>query len=152
MKRWLTLISCIVLGCAACAPAVPDYPHQLQSEIGAAIDAAMQAPSGTDEDIRRFIQNADSEGVVRIPVGCWEITDAITIPDGMHVVGAGMGKTILYRDPAKSRGMGLPIFRVRGQPGQSATQISGIAFVGVRDTQDTGEDWCYVSQLHVLSR
>ncbi len=140
MIRLLTVLLCIVLSCAACGQAPPDYPHQLQSEIGAAIDVAMQAPAGTDDDIRRFIQDAGSPGVVHIPAGCWEITGAITIPEGTHVVGAGMAQTILYRNPDKSRGMSAPIFEVRGQPGQGATHISGIAFVGVRDTRDTGED------------
>ena len=141
MRRYLTILLCILLGCAACDNASRDYPHQLQSEIGAAVGAAMQARPGTDEDIRLLIQDAGAAGVVEIPAGCWEITSAITIPDGTHVVGAGMGETILYRNPARSGGMALPIFRVRGQTEQGRTRISGIAFVGVRDAQDKGEDY-----------
>jgi len=141
LKRWLILLLGIGLCCASCSRAAPDHTRQLQSEIGAAIDAAMQSPSGSDEDIRRFFQEADGDGVVQIPAGCWEITAAITIPDGTRVFGAGMGETVLYRNPHKSSGMGLPIFRVRGQPDHGATQISGIAFVGIRDTDDTGEDY-----------
>jgi hypothetical protein len=141
MKRWLGIVLVAILGCVACGQASRDHAHQLQSEIGAAIDTAMDVSAGTDEDIRRFVQDADATGVVHIPAGCWEITTAITIPDGTQVVGAGMDETILYRNPNKSRGMSLPIFRVRGQPGQGGTHISGIAFVGVRNTQDTGEDY-----------
>jgi len=141
MKRWLTMLLSILLGCAACKNTSRDYPHQLQSEIGAAVGAAMQARPGTDEDIRLLIQDAGAAGVVEIPAGCWEITSAITIPDGTHVVGAGMGETILYRNPARSGGMAVPIFRVRGQTEQGGTYISGIAFMGVRDAQDKGEDY-----------
>jgi hypothetical protein len=87
-----------------------------------------------------LINAAGPDGLVHIPAGCYEITNSIGIPAGKRVFGAGMDKTILYRHPDRSGDQDRPIFRVLGQ-GTSGTQVSGIAFLGVRDTNDQGEDY-----------
>jgi hypothetical protein len=58
----------------------------------------------------------------------------------MHLVGAGMDKTIFYRSP-EARDENKPLIKVFGKTGVGSARISGIAFIGVRDTKDTGEDY-----------
>jgi predicted small secreted protein len=117
-----------------------DSARDLQNQLASKLDDPAQCPSGTSADVQALINTAGPDGVVQIPAGCYEITDSIGIPAGKHVFGAGMDETILYRNPDRSRDQDRPIFRVFGR-GESETQVSGIAFLGVRDTNDKGEDY-----------
>jgi hypothetical protein len=141
MKNVFLALGLICVICVGCSQQPADAPHQLQAEVGAAIEEALQDPTGGSRDVQGFVNSAAPDGMARIPAGRYEIAGTITVPDGTRVVGAGMDKTILYRHPVKSRNLGGAIFSVQGQAGKGATQISGMAFVGVRDTNDKGEDY-----------
>jgi len=117
-----------------------DRGRDLQEKLAAKLDDATQCPSGTSADVQALIKAAGPDGVIHIPAGCYEITGSIGIPEGKRVFGAGMDKTILYRHPDRSRDQDQPIFWVFGR-GESETQVSGIAFLGVRDTNDKREDY-----------
>jgi hypothetical protein len=72
--------------------------------------------------------------------GCYRVTSTIEIPACLHLAGAGVEKTILYRQPRNL--YSGPILRVLGDANTSCiTQISGLTLLGVRDTHDTGQDY-----------
>jgi hypothetical protein len=90
--------------------------------------------------VQQIVNAARSDGVAHLQEGCYRITSTVNIPPGTRLVGAGVDKTILYRDPDERYSQ--PILRVVGgwdAPG--GTQISGLALIGVRDTDDTGQDY-----------
>jgi hypothetical protein len=90
--------------------------------------------------VQQIVEAAGSEGVAHLPEGCYRIESTVNLPPGIQLVGAGADKTILYRDPDKQYSQ--PVLRVRGRQGApGGTQISGLALVGVRDTEDTGQDY-----------
>jgi len=141
MKKELLLVALgIALFLAGCGQAPDEPARDLQAKLAAVLDGPAQCPSGTSADVQVLINAAGPDGVVQIPAGCYEITDSVGIPAGKRVFGAGMDKTILYRNPDRSRDRDRPIFWVFGR-GESETQVSGIAFLGVRDTNDKGEDY-----------
>ena len=140
MRRTLASIALVCsLLVAGCGQTRDDPAHELQARLAAMLDDTAQCPSGTSADLRALLRTTAQESVVHIPAGCYEVTGSITIPDGTVVAGAGMDKTILYRDPSNSSGQGEPIFSASGAQ-RGATHVSGIAFVGVRNTNDAGED------------
>jgi len=97
-------------------------------------------PSGNSQDVQQIVDAAGSDGIASLPDGCYLITETINLPPGVKLVGAGADKTILYRDPEGTYRQ--PILRVSGGGSTTGvTQISGLALVGVRDTDDTGEDY-----------
>ena len=141
MKKELLLVALgFALFLAGCGQAPDEPARDLQAKLAAVLDDPAQCPSGTSADVQALINAAGSNGVIQIPAGCYEITDSVGVPAGKRVFGAGMDKTILYRNPDRSRDRDRPIFWVFGR-GESETQVSGIAFLGVRDTNDKGEDY-----------
>ncbi|MBN1657002.1 MAG: right-handed parallel beta-helix repeat-containing protein [Anaerolineae bacterium] len=139
---WKLALVAFALGLilVGCAQAPDDDVRNLQAVLAGMLDDAAQCPAGTAADVEALIDAAGPDGVVQIPAGCYEIMGSIVIPQGQHVVGAGMDRTILYRDPAAARDQDKPIFWVLGR-GENLTQVSGIAFLGVRDGNDRGEDY-----------
>ena len=141
MKKELLLVALgIALFLAGCGQAPDNLARDLQAKLTTKLDDPTQCPSGTSADVQALINAAGPDGVIQIPAGCYEITDSVGVPAGKRVFGAGMDKTILYRNPDRSRDRDRPIFWVFGR-GESETQVSGIAFLGVRDTNDKGEDY-----------
>lgn len=112
----------------------------LQRTIAARLADPNACPSGDSQDILQIVEAAGQDGVARLPEGCYRMTSTVNLPPGTRLVGAGADQTILYRDP---EGHFLqPILRVSGGGSTTGgTQISGLALVGVRDTEDTGEDY-----------
>jgi len=139
-KAHLLIALALPLLLAGCRQAAEDPARALQARLAARLEDPAQCPSGSSADLRALIQAAGPGGAVQIPAGCYQITASIALGGGMRMSGAGMDRTILYRDPAASRDQHEPIFRSEGGEG-GPTQISGIAFVGVRDTADQGEDY-----------
>lgn len=120
--------------------APPADPEQLQQEITGLIAAAAGSPKGGSREVQSLVNKTGPDGYAHIPAGCYEIMETIQIRDGMRIAGAGMNKTVLFRDPAKFKDNRKPIFQVRGQQGRGGTQICGIAFVGDTDEDDAGWD------------
>lgn len=140
MKKAFPLVAlAIALVLAGCGQAADDDARELQANLAAMIDDVAQCPTGTSADVQALIKAAGPDGVVRIPAGCYEIRGSIGIPAGTRVLGAGMEETILYRDPDRAHGQDEPIFWAFGR-GEGEIQISGIAFLGVRNTNDRGKD------------
>jgi hypothetical protein len=140
MKRHIFLVALmLVLVLAGCGQVPDDSPRRLQAKLAEILDDSAQCPAGTSADLQELIKASGPDEVVQIPAGCYEITDSIGISAGKRLIGAGIDKTILYRNPEESHGQDKPIFWVFGH-GEAETRISGIAFLGVRDTNDTGED------------
>jgi hypothetical protein len=128
-------------GLSACQGGRDDHPAaSLQRAIAAQLEDPDICPSGDSADVQQIVDAAGADGLVRLPEGCYLITTTIKIPPGTQLIGAGMDKTILYRDLEKSYSQ--PILRVSGRmdaPG--GTKISGLALVGVRNPDDAGEDY-----------
>jgi hypothetical protein len=140
-KKQVPLVACVViLFLVGCGQTPDDRPRHLQARLAAMLKDPAVCPPGTSADVQALLNAAGPDGVVHLPAGCYEITDTIGISGGKRVFGAGMDRTILYRDPQRSRHQDKPIFWVFGR-GESETQVSGIAFLGVRDTHDSGEDY-----------
>ena len=140
MKRHFALVALVfALTLGGCGQTPDDSPRSLQARLAETLDDPAQCPTGTSTDLQKLIKASEPDDVVQIPPGCYEITDTIGISAGKRLIGAGMDKTILYRNPEESRGQDKPIFWVLGR-GEGETQISGIAFLGVHDTDDTGKD------------
>ena len=131
----------VALCLGACGGGRDDHPAAaLQGAIAAQLDDPSTCPSGDSADVQQLVDAAGPDGLIGLPVGCYRITTTINIPPGVQLIGAGMDKTILYREPGRSYSQ--PILRVQGRmdaPG--GTQISGLALVGVRQADDTGEDY-----------
>jgi hypothetical protein len=141
MARALVLIALLIaLMLAGCGGIPNSGTRNLQARLAATLDDPAQCPSGTSADLQALMIAAGPDGVVQIPAGCYQIIDSVGIPAGRRVFGAGMEGTILYRDPDTSRNGDEPIFWIFGR-GEGGTQVSGIAFLGVRDTDDGGEDY-----------
>jgi hypothetical protein len=116
-------------------PAAP-----LQQALAARLADPEMCPTGDSQDVQKVVDDAGSEGVARLPEGCYRITSTVSIPPGTKLVGSGADKTILYRDQDGSYSQ--PILSIRGGPEDpGGTQISGLALIGVRDTDDTGQDY-----------
>lgn len=137
----LFLAGVMVFGLYACSGGSSNRPEAfLQSAIAARLEDPAACHSGDSQDVQQIVDTAVPGGVAYLPEGCYQITTTITLPPGIRLVGGGAEKTILVRAPGKLYSQ--PILRVKGggdAPG--GTQISGLALVGVRETDDTGEDY-----------
>ena len=143
-KRWIytwLCLSLVALGLGGCAGGREAHPAAaLQAAIAAQLDDPSACPSGDSAAVQRLVDGAGPDGLVELPQGCYRITTTIHVPPGTRLTGAGMDQTILYREPGRSYSQ--PILQVQGSmnaPG--GTHISGLALVGVRQPDDTGEDY-----------
>lgn len=110
----------------------------VQAAICSAIDGSMCSNGAV---IGEIIHAAASGSIVQLPEGCFEVEGCIELPEGVNVMGAGMARTILCRDPIRCQNQENPIFQVSGDGGGGATtRISNIAFVGVPRDLDRGWD------------
>jgi Right handed beta helix region len=124
----------------ACSSGHDAHPaSSLQSTLASRLENPDLCPTGTSQDVQQIVNSAGSDGVVSIPEGCYRMTATVNIPGGIELVGAGVDKTILYRDPDSTYWQ--PILQVRGdKDAPGGTHISGMAFIGVRDSNDIGQD------------
>jgi hypothetical protein len=129
------------LGLAGCGQAGKDYPAAaLQNTLASRLEDPEICPGGDSRDVQQLIDAASSAASLHLDEGCYQVTMTINIPACMQLIGAGADKTILYRDsPGTYYG---PILKVVGKADTPCiTQISGLALLGVRDTEDIGEDY-----------
>jgi hypothetical protein len=145
-KRSNLTIICIglVVVCvsiSACNGGRTTHPASpLQRALAARLANPDVCPTGNSQDVQQIINSAGSDGVAHLPEGCYRITSAVNIPPCAHLIGAGADRTILYRDPDEFYTQS--ILRLSGRSDASCvTQISGLALIGVRDTNDTHEDY-----------
>jgi hypothetical protein len=140
--RLCLCLVCVVISASssACRSEQNDRTARvLQSKLATLVVDPV-CPSGDSKDIQHVIDVAGVDGVASIPAGCYKITSTIYLPPCIQLIGAGANKTILYRDPEGN--YARPIITLNGRKGTSCTtQVSGIAFLGVRDTEDTGKDY-----------
>jgi hypothetical protein len=131
--------ACLYLaGCKATPVDNPTAP--LQKSLAFRLGDPSQCPTGGSQDVQKIIDAAGAEGIAQLPGGCYEIKTTITLPTCSSLYGAGADKTLLYRNPTVSYSQ--PMLRVSGRQMKSClTQISGLAFMGVRNTDDTGQDY-----------
>jgi hypothetical protein len=131
----------VALNLNACNRSGNDHPaSSLQRTIAARLADPTLSPCGDSRDVQQIADAADLAGEVRLPEGCYRMTSTVTLPPGIHLVGAGADKTILYREPGRLYSQ--PMLSVNGRGNASSgTQISGLALVGVRDTNDLGQDY-----------
>jgi len=121
---------------------------ELQSLLASHLADPEVCPSGEGSEVQAILFAATPGSVVHLPQGCYRVKSTIDLPACNSLVGDGADKTILYRETG---GYDMqPILRLRGKPGESCTtQISGLALLGVRDTEDTGEDYgLLISNVH----
>lgn len=132
------LIACLSIN--SCSGRRDAHPaSSIQGLISDRLNDADLCPTGTSQDVQQIVNNVGPDGIASLPEGCYRMAATVNIPAGIQLVGAGVDKTILYRDPEGTYWQ--PILQVRGDkdiPGE--TKISGIAFIGVRDTDDIGQD------------
>ncbi|MFZ2096364.1 MAG: hypothetical protein WAV05_06970 [Anaerolineales bacterium] len=126
---------------SACSLGGGSHPATaLQNMLAAQLENSDVCPGGNSKDVQQMVNAAGADGVTRLPEACYQINSTINLPPCTQLIGAGADKTILYRDP-KGNYSG-PILQVIGKADtQCATQISGVALIGVRDTDDTGQDY-----------
>lgn len=138
----LCLFTFLSLLANACRPAASPTPPGfigVEQRVADLLADPAHCPTGSQEDVQRLISDPGPDGWSRIPAGCYLIETSLVLPAGARVAGAGMDTTILYRDPDQFAGLGHPIIVSYG-PSRD-TQITGLALVGVRRTEDTGEDY-----------
>lgn len=138
-RKLIFVVLLTILMLAGCGQGTDSPAGEIQAQLSAILDDAAQCPSGNSSDVQSWIQEADANDEVHIPAGCYEIDDTLGVPAGSHLIGAGMDKTIFYRNPEIFRSQDEAMIWVFGR-GENLTRISGIAFVGVRDPDDEGED------------
>jgi hypothetical protein len=131
----------MVLCLCACNGGHSDHPaSSLQRVISSRLSDLNICPGGGSPEVQEIIDATAPGGVAFLPAGCYQITTTVSLPLGIHLVGAGVDKTILYREPGRL--YSHPIVRVMGgRDATGGTQVSGLAFIGVRDTNDPGEDY-----------
>jgi hypothetical protein len=135
----IALMAALVLS-VACSEGRSVSKHLLQGQVKTYLTIGMIRPKGGSVQIQQMIDSVPSGGTVHLPSGCFEISDPIRVPDGTRVIGDGAGRTILYRHPDKWKDRGGAMIVVKGAVGSAGTQVSRIAFVGVRNTRDKGND------------
>jgi hypothetical protein len=140
ITSWLAMIV-LGLSLASCGQVAKDHPaSDLRRALASRLADPSVCPGGKSQDIQRLIDTAGSAAMVRLSEGCYQATMTINVPVCTQLVGAGADKTILYRDPQGN--YNAPILRVVGKADtQCITQISGLALLGVRDAEDTGQDY-----------
>lgn len=138
----LGILGLALSGCGAPDRAEAGAGARITQEALAAIlaDPARCPTTGTSADLQALVNNPGPDGISRIPAGCYRVTTAVVIPEGVTVIGAGMDQTILYRDPGGWAGRDGAILTSSGREG-GGPRISGLAFLGVRESGDTGEDY-----------
>lgn len=146
VKRSTLTIICIGLTVAclslnACDGGSDDHPAtSLQRAFASQLANADICPTGSTQDVQQIVDTASSNGVALLPEGCYRITSTVNIPPCTHLIGAGVDRTILYRDPDERYSQS--ILRLSGRSDASCvTQVSGLALIGVRDTNYTNEDY-----------
>jgi hypothetical protein len=135
------LMGLMMISLSACNGGSSYHPAAaLQNTIAAQLADPGACPSGDSQDVQQIVDAAGPDGLARLPEGCYRMTSTVSLPPGIRLVGAGADRTILYREPGGH--FSQPILRVSGGGNAvGGTQISGLALVGVRDTDDTGEDY-----------
>ena len=134
----LIVVGLNLYACKGKQDAHPASP--LQRELATSLANPNVCPTGNSRDVQQIVDAANSDGVAHLPEGCYRITSTVKIPPCTHLIGAGVDKTILYIDPDSF--YSPSILRLSGRSGVSCvTQISGLAMIGVRDTNDTAEDY-----------
>jgi hypothetical protein len=125
----------------ACTGKQDAHPASLlQRELATSLANPNVCPTGDSRDVQQIVDAASSDRVAYLPAGCYRITSTVKIPPCTHLIGSGADKTILYIDPDSF--YSPSILRLSGRSGISCvTQISGLALIGVRDTNDTAEDY-----------
>jgi len=141
IARFVVGLALIVLALGACDSGREDHPAaDLQHALAARLADPAACPTGGSADVQQAVNAAGADGVAHLPEGCYRITSAVNVPPGVRLLGAGADKTLLYRDADERPADAM--LRVRG--GGSAaggTQIAGLALIGVRDTDDTVQDY-----------
>jgi Pectate lyase superfamily protein len=133
----VTLLLCIT----ACQGKSGNHPAaSLQEALTARIDDPEQCPSSNSRDIQQIVSAAGTSGIIHLPEGCFQVDSTINLPACIQLAGAGADKTILYRDPDRSYSQ--PLLRISGRfDAACQTKIYGLALVGVKNTDDRGEDY-----------
>ncbi len=133
------VVACLSI--SACNGGRTDHPASvLQRTLSTRLANPDACPTGTTQEVQQIVNAAGSDGVAHLPEGCYRVTSAVNIPPCTHLIGAGADKTILYRDPDEFYTQS--ILRLSGSSDTTCTtQISGLALIGVRDTNDTNEDY-----------
>ena len=145
LKHSILMILCVgwvvCWGLNACSGARRDHPAaSLQRALASRLVNPDVCPTGDSRDVQQIVDATAEGGVTQLPEGCYRITSTVKIPPCTHLIGAGVDKTILYIDPDNF--YSTSILRLSGRSGISCvTQISGLALIGVRDTNDTAEDY-----------
>jgi hypothetical protein len=131
----------VEISLAGCGKGDISHPAvDIQSSLAIKLADTEIWPDGNSQDIQELIDSAGSTGTIRLSEGCYQIASTINLPACTQLVGAGADETILYRNPTGN--YSAPILRVVGKADtQCVTQISGLALIGVRDTEDTGQDY-----------
>ena len=131
----------VALNLNACNVSGNNHPaSSLQRTIAARLADPILCPGGDSRDVQQIVDAADPAGEIRLPEGCYRMTSTVSLPPGIRLVGAGADKTILYREPGRLYSQPMLSVNDRGNA-SSGTQISGLALVGVRDTNDLGQDY-----------
>lgn len=99
----MTICSALVvlnLSLASCRQVGGDHPaSQLQHTLASKLSDTHICPSGNSLDLQQIIDSTAPDGMAYQEEGCNRITSTIEIPACLQLAGAGVEKTILYRQP-----------------------------------------------------
>lgn len=65
-----------------------------------ALAAETFATGGTKEELAAAVNQAQNDDTIRIPAGSYEFRGTLVITKGVKIIGAGLGSTIIHREPA----------------------------------------------------
>ncbi len=146
-------VLCIILAfisvlLSTCKGQEQDPIRAIQKTIALRLANPDVCPAGDSRSVQDVVKSPGPDGIAHLPAGCYQVTTTIYLPPCTRLVGAGADRTILYRDPEKTYTKAM-LMVSGGYEEDCVTQITGLSFLGVRDTQDTGQDYgIVISNLH----
>jgi len=143
-KIYATLLLLLLLGLISFSPAIALLSNTvLIKSQGTISTTQITAKSGFPEDIQAAVNTvaAAGGGTVYVPEGKWTFNPSswpgVTIPNGVNVIGAGIGKSVLYLPNYPQGGLAnkpfpnRPFFYCTGNSEtDKKVRISGITFQG----------------------
>lgn len=140
MAAWLAVVAVLGLALVGCGkPAGPE--RGLQVLLDEIVRDPARCPTGRSQDLQALLKDAGPDSIVMLPAGCYEIGAPVVVPHGSQLIGAGPNETILFRNPETPVLKGSSILTVFGRSKEAFTRISGLALLGAREPNDTGEDY-----------
>lgn len=97
-----------------------------------ALAAEIFATGGTKEELASAINQAQNGDTIIIPAGSYEFRGTLGITKGVNIIGAGLGNTIIHREPADDSvdKHSLSDIMLNFKTFNEKLRVSGITFIG----------------------